>query len=407
VVAVLLPQQIMKPSLTSEELSIFRTNEIRTASLDRSLHILVIGTDAFDATHQPETWSESLQGRSDVLLLTRFDPADQKLTILSIPRDTRVKIPEHGTQKINAANAIGGPALTAQVVSTLLGDVPIDRYIRLNTDGIKALIDAVGGVEVYVPERMKYTDVTQKLYIDLQPGWQRLNGDQAHQFIRFRHDQLGDIGRVQRQQELLRAISKELLKPETWSRAPLIMDAIRQNVDTNLTWEEVLGLAKFMLSSGDDHLDMVMLPGRFSQSREYASSYWIPDLTGIYEVAVNHFEAIPRNGEVQPTPPSQLRIAVQNASGRADMAKRLVQDLRRKGFVNVFAIEDYSRVLPKTAIIAQQGDHHGAQEVQALLGVGEARVESTGALDSDITIKLGLDWVNFWYPEEADLANEL
>lgn len=131
------------------------------------------------------------------------------------PRDTRVRLPGFGVAKINAANVVGGPALTAQVVSQLLGGIPIDRYVRLNTEALEALIDAVGGVEVYVPEPMHYVDRTQQLFITLQPGWHRLNGKQAHHFARFRHDQLGlgDIGRVQRQQELLRALSRELLSP--------------------------------------------------------------------------------------------------------------------------------------------------------------------------------------------------
>ncbi len=293
-VAVILPQPIMQDR-SLEDASAFRSDEIRNANLEYALHILIIGADNPNPTRSAQTQRESLQGRADTLMLARFDPSQSQLSLLSIPRDTRVEIPDHGMNKINVANAIGGPTLTARTISDLLGGIPIDRYVRLNPEGIQDLVDAIGGVDVYVPERMEYSDHTQQLYIDLQPGWQRLNGEQVHHFARYRQDYLGDIGRVQRQQELIRAISQELIKPGTWTRTPQVLEAIQENLDTNLRWEELLSLAKFALSSSQD-LDMIMLPGRFSQPHEFGTSYWLPDDPGLYQVAVNYFEAPPING---------------------------------------------------------------------------------------------------------------
>lgn len=105
--------------------------------------------------------------------------------MLSIPRDSRVRIPGHGFTKINDANVHGGPTLAAEVVNNTLGGVTVDRYVRVTTDAFKELVDLVGGVEVYVPERMYHKDVTQKLEIDLQEGWQNLNGDQAETVCPF------------------------------------------------------------------------------------------------------------------------------------------------------------------------------------------------------------------------------
>lgn len=392
--AIMLPQPIMPQTGSLNDTSIFRDDALR---VDYALHILVLGTDRPTPTSSPSP--STLQGRSDTMMLVRFDPKASKITLLSIPRDTRVAIPNFGTDKINATNAIGGPVLSAQVVSQLLGGIPIDRFIRLNTEGVRDLIDAIGGVEIYVPERMEYHDVTQKLHIDLEPGLQRLNGQQAHDFIRFRHNQLGDIGRVQRQQALIRALTQELLRPTTWSRTPLILDAIRQNLDTNMTWEELLGIARFMISSGQDRLDMVLLPGRFSQPHEYSTSYWIPDKPAIQELASTYFQATPQGSSLTRTP-YQLKIAVQNASGQPGMAGRLSQDLKQKGFTQVYAIADDPETLASTEIIAQRGNPQAAQEVQILLGVGSVQVESTGAIESDVTIRVGQDWVDFWYPEE-------
>jgi LCP family protein required for cell wall assembly len=390
--AAILPRPILPPSLSAEEQAAFRPDALRAAALDRSLHILILGLDRPDPVLLGTGDQDRFNTRSDTILLARFDPQARRMTVLSIPRDTRVRLPGFGVAKINAANVVGGPALTAQVVSQLLGGIPIDRYVRLNTEALEALIDAVGGVEVYVPEPMHYVDRTQQLFITLQPGWHRLNGKQAHHFARFRHDQLGlgDIGRVQRQQELLRALSRELLSPAVWPRIPKVLQVVRAHLDTNLTWEEVLSLAKFLLTYGGDRMDLVLLPGRFSQAGEFATSYWLPDLAGIRRVAAAHFGL---EAEVTPIPPQHLRIAVQNATGKPGMARRMVQELVRQGYAQAFAVEDSPRVLPRTEILAQSGDREGAKQVRAAIGLGELRVESTGVLNSDVTIRLGQDWV--------------
>ncbi|MFS8814730.1 LCP family protein [Synechococcus sp. R60.4] len=389
--AVMLPRPVIPTSLTPGEQEAFRPDALRAAALDRSLHILILGTDNPDPALPLSRERERLNTRTDTILLARFDPQARRITVLSIPRDTRVRLPSFGVTKINAANLVGGPALTAQVVSTLLGGIPIDRYVRLNTDALEELIDAVGGVEVYVPEPMHYVDHTQRLFINLEPGWQRLNGEQAHHFARFRRDHLGlgDIGRVQRQQELLRALSRELLSPAVWPRIPKVLQVVRTHLDTNLTWEEVLSLAKFVLTSGGDRIDLVLLPGRFSQPGEFSTSYWLPDPAAIRRVVVSHFGL---EAEVARIPPQRLRIAVQNATGKPGMARRMVQELVRQGYTQVFAVEDSPQVLPQTEILAQSGDREGAKQVRAALGLGELRVESTGVLNSDITIRIGQDW---------------
>lgn len=389
--AVMLPRPVIPTTLTAEQQEAFRPDALRAAALDRSLHILILGTDNPDPTLPPPAERDRFNTRTDTILLARFDPQSRRVSVLSIPRDTRVRLPGFGISKANAANFAGGPALAAQVVSDLMGGIPIDRYVRLNTDALEALIDAVGGVEVYVPEPMQYVDQTQKLFINLEPGLQRLNGEQAHHFARFRRDHLGlgDIGRVQRQQELLRALSRELLSPAVWPRIPKILQTIRANLDTNLTWEEVLTLAKFILTSGGDRIDLVLLPGRFSQPGEFATSYWLPDVAGIQRVAAAHFEL---ETEIASIPPQRLRIAVQNATGEQGMARRMVQELARQGFTQAFAVEDSTQVLRQTEILAQSGDRDGAKQIRTAIGLGEMRVESTGILNSDITIRVGQDW---------------
>ncbi|MGK7909180.1 MAG: LCP family protein [Synechococcus sp.] len=388
--------------LGEEEADVFRNDELRAAQLDKSLNILVLGTDNPDPTNSELTFSETLRGRSDTMLLVRVNHEQESINVLSIPRDTRVRIPESGITKVNVANAIGGPALAAEVVSELLGDVPIDRYVRLNTNGIAELIDVLGGVEIDVPSPMKYVDRTQALEIDLEPGVQRLSGEEAHHFLRFRQDELGDIGRVQRQQQMIRAVSEQALRPRTLLRLPDIVQTIRDNVDTNMTLDELLSLSQFAFKSRSDSLNLVMLPGRFSGANEYPVSFWIVDRAETYRVAVSYFNADPAFGAVLYRSPVNQRVAVTNASGLPRMGRNMADTLRQRGFTNVYVIQDASKVLEETAIIAQQGDAKAASEVQALIGVGEVKVESTGEISSDITVKVGRDWATYWYPESLE-----
>ncbi|NKB18319.1 MAG: LCP family protein, partial [Pseudanabaena sp. CRU_2_10] len=206
--------------------------------LTRPVNILVLGTivltsDLPDAEQKPKEKylaqvNSTLNGQSDAILLVRFDPTIKKISALSVPRDSRVDIPGIGYGKINSANYVGGASLSAQTVSQTLGNVEIDRYFRVNVDGFGKLVDALGGVDIYVPKRMKYQDDSQHLYINLNPGQQHLNGSKAVQYMRFRYDDLGDIGRVQRQQTLIRALIEQKLNLATVSRLPDILAVLKE-----------------------------------------------------------------------------------------------------------------------------------------------------------------------------------
>ena len=219
---------LQQADLSPQEEAVFDGDRIsggglRFSELTRPVNILLMGMSVLPPDVQnPPTETKNLRylpqvnsfdGLADVMLLMKFDPETKKVTMLSVPRDTRTEIEGHGIRKINAANVEGGPALTAKTVSNVLGGVGIDRYIRINVLGVGKLIDALGGVTVYVPKDMKYQDDSQHLYINLKAGKQHLNGDQALQLLRYRHDELGDIGRIQRQQIVIRALIDQTLNP--------------------------------------------------------------------------------------------------------------------------------------------------------------------------------------------------
>ncbi|MBO6304513.1 MAG: LCP family protein, partial [Selenomonadaceae bacterium] len=154
-------------------------------------------------------------GRSDTLMIVSYDETSGEAKLLSIPRDTRVKLSTGNYEKINHAYAHGGVDGSKKAVENLL-DIKIDHYVLLDTKAFPKIIDAMGGLLLYVDKRMYYEDPWDDdgLVIDLYPGEQYLDGNRAIQYVRFRDDE-GDIGRIKRQQKFVKAVLNELMSAET------------------------------------------------------------------------------------------------------------------------------------------------------------------------------------------------
>lgn len=216
-------------------------------------------------------------GRSDTLMVTMIDPKKNKAALLSVPRDTRVKIKGHGYDKINAAYAYGGHKLSESTVEGLLG-VRIDHYIIINTHSFQRIIDALGGIDINVEKRMYYEDPWDDdggLLIDLQPGKQHMDGKTAVTYVRYR-DEEGDIGRIDRQQKFMKAVVEKLASPAVVTRLPAVIKEVMDSIETDLSFRQLLEFAGTLKNAQKNGLKTDMVPGR----PLYISgiSYWIPDI---------------------------------------------------------------------------------------------------------------------------------
>ena len=396
---------LQQTELTPEEEQVFSGEEtvsqksLNFPKLTRPVNILVLGTKVLTSDiDDPPSFDlgyhalvNSLDGLSDTMLLLRFDPSEDKMTVLSIPRDTRTQIEGHGTNKINFANYYGGPALSAKTISKLLGGVQIDRYVRVNVQGVEKLIDALGGVTVYIPKDMKYTDHSQHLYIDLKEGKQHLDGDKAMQLLRFRYDRYGDIGRVQRQQMVMRAIVEQALKPSVIQRVPKILSVIGEHIDTNLSVEELIALTGYAGKTERSNVQMLMLPGNFNGDGKKEVSFWIPSRRSIRKMMIQHFD-LEDSEKVESVEPKYLKVAIQDSTGDSEAVQEMIDYLKEAGYRRVYVSDEWQEPLEVTRIVAQKGDNASAAGIRSTLGVGEVLVESTGSFTSDITIQLGEDW---------------
>ena len=214
-------------------------------------------------------------GRSDTLFVVMLDKSKKNAALLSVPRDTRVKIKGHGWDKINAAFAYGGQKLTRETVQDFLG-IKLNNYVVVDFQGFKGLVDAVGGVDINVEKRMYYYDPYDGFEIDLRPGMQHMDGKTAMQYVRYR-DEEGDIGRIRRQQKFLMALYKHIASKNIIAKIPGVSKQIMSMVKTDLSLKEMVELGNVMRDMVEkDGLKMSMVPGE----PEYIDgiSYWIPDI---------------------------------------------------------------------------------------------------------------------------------
>lgn len=244
-------------------------------ALDQPVSVLLMGSD--------QRFGDL--GRTDTMMLVTLSPPAQKVTIVSLPRDTRVRLPGYpGWHKINEANGVGGPRFACQVVGDLLG-VPVQHYVIIDFQGFEKVIDELGGVTVDVPVAMNYDDNAQDLHIHLQPGRQHLDGRQALGFVRYRADGLGDVsydpqtgtydGRIQRQQAFARALANQVLRPQTVAKLPELLRSLQSVARTDIRFSEMVRYAGFIQQLGPGALQTAVVPG--SGETLGGVSYWVLD----------------------------------------------------------------------------------------------------------------------------------
>lgn len=227
--------------------------------------ILVLGRDTRDA--------ENDVGRADIIMLFYLDPEKNTGSLLSIPRDTLVEIPDHGEDKINAAYAYGGEELMIKTINSFLG-AEINHYITLDFNGFVELINALGGVDITIDRPM----VDPKSGANFSAGNHHFTGEQALSYTRSRSTELGDIGRIQRQQQLFRELIKQKLNVKYLSSAPYYFNILIESTKTDLDILTILEYSKAILSFSSENFETVIIPTHSDWIKEGAVSVQIPDV---------------------------------------------------------------------------------------------------------------------------------
>ena len=233
------------------------------------INILLMGEDNVEGTR-----------RSDTVAFVALDVDERNMRVLSLPRDTRVRIPGHGNQKLNHAYAYGGTDLLKATVEEFLGTT-IHYYVKIDYDNFPQLVDLAGGVDIFVGKPMKYEDRRGHLKIDIPAGKQRMDGETALKYVRFRKDALGDIGRIQRQQQFLKALLHRMYEPENMIRFASLAKEITNTLKTDMRPSLTMQLCSFVkkLDKETDRVFFLMLPG--TPAIIDSLSYWVAEPSSV------------------------------------------------------------------------------------------------------------------------------
>lgn len=339
------------------------------------INILLLGVDE----------GEQLS-RTDTLILFRINLKKKIVGLLSIPRDTRVEISGKGWDKINHAYPLGGIELTKETIESFL-EVPIDYYVLLNLEGFKKMVELLGGVEIEVEKRMYYVDRAGGLYINLYPGKQVLNPEEAMGYVRFRHDKEGDIGRIRRQQKFLEAVAKMLLKLENIDKIPEMIKESSSLVETDLTLSQMLKLGSYFNKIKLEDIVKSTVPGRPIMIR--GISYWEPEVEETKRI-VRHLSSGREYVEN-----SQIKIEVLNGSKTAGLAKKVAERLREEGFQITRIAKAPNNDFGETEVVSlKEGQDKIEERLFGILGITKRERENKGLnsrYNSDFIIIVGED----------------
>ncbi len=314
-----------------------------------NLLVLLEGLD-YDYTANDIEFSDA--SRSDVIKAVNLDFNTKNVYVVDVPRDMLATYPDGSKRKINEAQSDGGVKEAQEVIGKFLGVPGFDRYAILRIDATKDLINAIGGIDVYVKTsdclrddtgctggRIDYDDSWGHLHIHLKEGMQHLNGVQAVGYGRFRHDWCSDPCRIMRQDQVIQAVVNKLKgdKLNTLLSAGNLLQVVRKDVQTNFTNNELLSLAAYFsgITMADVHFKQIPYTGDVELAD---GDDLIPDKTARAQIVQDYLIAPPTP---EPSPdamalagivPSTLKVDVENGSTTAGAAAAVAKMLKKAGF---------------------------------------------------------------------------
>lgn len=353
---------------------------------------------------------------TDTIIIGSYNPKSQKATLISIPRDTYIGKNKNKANSYDKINALyqKSPEKTLEAINELTG-LDIEYYIIINNNALVELVDKIGGVEFDVPIKMKYTDTSQKLYINLEKGIQKLNGEQAEQLVRFRKNDDGtsypseygdnDTGRMRTQREFLKAVAKQTLQVKNVTKIKSLIDIFKKNVTTNITdWNTILAYIPYAVEFDTENINAETIPGEntkynnlwFFVANQKETKKLIEEMFLEQNGLVENEEKSSTNNSEKKTnldnnKISNLKIEILNGTGDKTLLTEVTKKLKQKGY-NIYKTGTTS-ITSKTTII-NKNDIDGTYitELKNDLGLGTISSSTTSNNQVDITIVLGKDY---------------
>ncbi|MGE5629094.1 MAG: LCP family protein [Solirubrobacterales bacterium] len=315
------------------------TEPVKTAEVkeDGIVNILITGVDIGDT----KVNIADDKRRTDTIILLNYNPKTEEINVVSIPRDTLIKI-KGQNQKINSANVLGGKNYIVTAVENLL-NLDINYTARVDYEGFRKIIDAIGGVDMYISQNMFYDDASQNLHIYFKKGQTvHLDGKKAEEFFRWRKNNdgtglaEGDLGRINNQHLFIEKVIEKFKSPDIVTKIPSIMGIIPKYVTTNMQPNDMLKYAYKFINIDKSKVTMSTLKGT------------TPTIEGIsyfvYDEKENSQLLSVLRGETTSTKVEQaelkldksnIKIQVLNGTNKSGLAAAYAENLKKAGFKNV------------------------------------------------------------------------
>jgi LCP family protein required for cell wall assembly len=365
-----------------------RVNRVNPPAFRHRITILLLG-NALSIIDNRDVTNPYVRDRTDTMILVSINPVTDQAGVLSIPRDSRVDIPHVGWTKINEANYFGGPKLAVKMVEETL-HVPIDYYAETTMWNFMKIINSIGGLTVDVTQPMHYGGTGNPLDINLNPGVQHLDGQQVLEYVRFRQEPLGDIGRIQQQQYIIKLILKKVLTPRYITHLPQVISMLRQDiVYTNLSDTQMLALGLMATHIKLSQIRFGTLPGHPIQAMDpymhQVLDYWVLDKNLIPLMVREYVLEEPLTPAIR----HHIHIIVLSGTDSLAPANTVAAWLRRQGYDVTAVLWASQHNLGPSHILDFTGDKYLVGRIAQALGpttVTESPYHDYPGLDMEITV---------------------
>ena len=373
--------------------------------------------------------SEDISVRlTDTIIVASYNPKTQKATLLSIPRDTFVGINKNKATSYDKINALyqtktkekdSSPEKTLAAVNKITG-LDITYYVVVSNKALVQLVDAIGGVEFDVPIDMDYDDSSQDLYIHLDKGLQKLNGEQAEWLVRFRHNNNGtsypssygnnDIGRMRTQREFLKVVAKQVIQLKNITKLGTFIDIFKENVQTNITnWTLMKDYIPYLVDFDTENIQTETLPGNPSSFGPYNLSFFVHNQKQTTELVNTLFteqnQSEEENEEVEEnsntstqttenstnSTNSKIKIELLNGCGDSSTFSKAKKALEKEGYT--ISKTGTTNLATKTTLINKTSlSSETMSSIKNTLGVGNISNSNSSTSKIDATIIIGKDY---------------
>jgi LCP family protein required for cell wall assembly len=334
--------------------------------------VLIVGSDA-----RPDELRQGQIGRTDTLLTLVADRATPKVAMVSVPRDLWVPIPGHGEERVNTAYQLGGPQAATQAVGAVLG-LRIDRYALIGLQGVRDVVDAVGGVDITVDQAIHDpaypTDDYGVIEVLIPAGRQHMDGETALRYARTRH-QDSDFGRIARQQRVLAAVRAALLAPVNWPRIPAVVAAVQRSVQTDLTLLDFVAIGAAFLRAPGEPDRLVIDTTLVEPITGQGGAYLLSPGPGLQRAVARFLGSIAAGVEVL------------NGASVAGIARATADRLSQQGF-EIAHVGNADHPLRQTMVAARPEARRAADAVARTLGLPVGRVSEAPDLPVGVDVRV-------------------